>query len=123
VPDGEKPPVPRGGVAVIVDHDDPSPPQNIYSVTTLTPSQLAIVRARIKRERERLRKGRSKSDFDRAVFWTYKIFGFDVHLDSDFVPLPTFGASFESFVDFVYAKERDAEAEEVVEDEEGPPTG
>ena len=57
------------------------------------------------------------------MFWTYKIFGFDVHLDSAFVPMPTFGASFESFVDFVYAKERDAEAEEVVEDEEGSSTG
>ena len=120
MPDGEKPPA-RG--TAIVDHDDPSPPHNIYSVTTLTPSQLALVRSKIKRERARLLSGRNKSAFDRAVFWTYKIFGFDVHLDSAFVPMPTFGASFESFVDFVYAKERDAEAEEVVEDEEGSSTG
>jgi hypothetical protein len=114
----EKPVVPRSGVAMIVDHDDNSSPQNVYAFTTLTPMQLAALRARIKAERTRLRlKGENKS-FRRAVLWVYNTFAYDVHLDSDFVPLPTYGATFESFVNFVHRKEIDAQAEEIVEDED-----
>jgi len=114
----EKPAMPHTGVAMIVDHNDPSPPQNIYSFTTLTRSQLAALRARIRAERARLRMKGETISFRRAVLWTYNTFSYDIHLASDFVPLPSFGARFEDFVNFVNRKEIDAEAEETVEDEE-----
>ena len=117
MPEGEEPS--HIGGTVIVDHSDLSPPQNVYPINTLTALQLAALRSRIRAERKRLLIGRDTKSFSRAVLWVYNVFGYDAHLDSNFVPLPSYGASFGAFVEFVYQKERDAEAEEVVEEEEG----
>jgi hypothetical protein len=114
--DGDPKPI---RVTVISDSNDPSPPQGIYAINTLTPLQLAALRARIREARAKLRIGKETRSFSRAVLWVYNVFGYDVNLDSNFVPLPSYGATFENFVEFVFRKERDAEAEEVVENEEG----
>jgi hypothetical protein len=109
------------GGTMIIDHGDGTPPQGIYAVTTLTQAQLAAVRARIRTFRNALRAKKEVPAFARAVRWVYKVYSYDVNLDSDFVPNPTYGVTFEAFTEFVVRKEIDAEAEEIVEEEDDAP--
>lgn len=116
----EKSPFPHSGVAMIISNaDDPSPPQNIYDPTTLTQAQMTRVRSRIKQFLADLRAKRDASNFAQAARWVMKVYSYDILLSSDFIPMPTYGASFLEFAAFVDRKEKDAEAEEVVEEEEG----
>ena len=115
----DKPAVPHSGVAIISDSNDPSPPQNVYDPTTLTPIQAAKVRVKIKKFLTDLRAKRAVSNFSRAANWVLLTYSYDILLSSDFIPMPSYGADFLEFSRFVYRKEKDAEAEEVVDDEEG----
>lgn len=93
-----------------------SSPQNIETTVALTPGQIAAMKERIRQARANLRK--PKTPLGRAMDWVLKAFSYDLHLNSAFVPPPTYGVRFDDFTAYIHRKEADADAEAVLEDEE-----
>lgn len=88
------------------------------------------MRSKIKAELEKMGAPRNVTNFARATSWTMKVFAYGIDLTSDFVPFPSYGTTFLDFSGFIDRKEKeakaaeiDAEAEAVVEDEEGTRAG
>lgn len=119
--EAERPAVPHSGVAVMTDPEDKSAPQNIEPTAALTAGQLAVLKERIRNHLMAIRARKDRAAFKRATAWVFNAFSWDLHLQSDFVPRPSYGAAFLDFVNFVHDKEHTAEAEQVLDDEEPNP--
>jgi len=98
--------------SIIVAHEE--------DLAGLTPEERAAVLARLSAGRKILRRlfVRPKAHFTRACAWTFAVFSWDLAAQSEFAPVVDYTATMAGLTSYVDARERDAEAETVLEDDE-----